>query len=71
MSELYWAGSINANDFFKVGQTIRQTNWKLQDETKNDFIPSNDFLFYNQVLDLSLAVRAIPKRYQIICQNCL
>src|SRR5690606_12756596 len=42
---------------------IREGNWKTQQEAGIDLIPSNDFSFYDQVLDLSLTVGAIPARY--------
>ncbi|GIZ09134.1 5-methyltetrahydropteroyltriglutamate--homocysteine S-methyltransferase [Flavobacterium sp. UMI-01] len=62
-NELYWSGKIPADELLKVGKNIRETNWKLQSEIGIDYIPSNDFSFYDQVLDLSLTVGAIPKRY--------
>ncbi|WP_418264100.1 5-methyltetrahydropteroyltriglutamate--homocysteine S-methyltransferase [Flavobacterium faecale] len=62
-NELYWSGKIPADELLKVGKNIREANWKLQSETGIDYIPSNDFSFYDQVLDLSLTVGAIPKRY--------
>lgn len=61
--ELYWAGKISADKLDEVGKKIRSENWKLQNEAGIDLIPSNDFSFYDQVLDLSLTVGAIPKRY--------
>lgn len=61
--EQYWAGKITVEELLKTGQSIRQHNWKLQKEASIDLIPSNDFSFYDQVLDMSLSVGAIPERY--------
>ena len=62
--EQYWSGKINLDDLHQVGSAIRQSNWKLQQEAGIDLIPSNDFSFYDQVLDMSLTFNAIPDRYQ-------
>lgn len=62
-SELYWAGKISVEELIDAGKEIRLTNWKLQAEAGIDLIPSNDFSFYDQVLDLTLTLGAIPERY--------
>lgn len=64
--EQYWTGKIELNDLLKVGKTISQSNWKLQQEAGIDLIPCNDFSYYDQVLDMTLTVGAIPERYQEI-----
>jgi 5-methyltetrahydropteroyltriglutamate--homocysteine methyltransferase len=63
-SELYWAGKISVDELIETGKDIRRRNWHLQKEAGVDLIPSNDFSFYDQVLDLTLTVGAIPQRYQ-------
>ncbi len=68
-SEQYWAGKIPVEELLKTGREIRQHNWQLQKEAGIDLIPSNDFSFYDQVLDMSLTVGAIPKRYQVAVFN--
>jgi 5-methyltetrahydropteroyltriglutamate--homocysteine methyltransferase len=68
-SELYWSGKITANELFEVGKSIRATNWQLQSKLGVDLIPSNDFSFYDHVLDLTLTVGAIPKRYNEIAKT--
>ena len=62
-SEAYWAGKISAEELLEAARTIRENNWKTQQEAGIDLIPSNDFSFYDQVLDLTLTVGAIPARY--------
>jgi len=68
-SELYWAGKITANELLHVGKNIRATNWQLQADAGIDLIPSNDFSFYDQVLDLTLTLGAIPNRYSEIAKT--
>ena len=64
--EQYWTGKIDVNDLLEVGKTITQNNWNLQQEAGIDLIPCNDFSYYDQVLDMTLTVGAIPERYQEI-----
>jgi 5-methyltetrahydropteroyltriglutamate--homocysteine methyltransferase len=68
-SELYWAGKITAEELLAVGKTIRQENWQLQAKSGIDLIPSNDFSFYDQVLDLTLTLGAIPERYDDLART--
>lgn len=48
---------------FKVGREIRAANWKLQKDAGVDVIASNDFSFYDQILDLEVLFNVIPERY--------
>lgn len=63
-SEQYWSGKIPVQQLLQTGSTIRQQNWQIQKNAGIDLIPCNDFSFYDQVLDTSLMVGAIPGRYQ-------
>lgn len=62
--ESYWAGKTSADDLLAVGKNIRKDNWQLQKTQGADIIPSNDFAFYDQVLDHSVLFNAIPPKYQ-------
>ena len=64
VNELYWAGKISAENLLAAGSAIRKENWQLQAENGIDLIPSNDFSLYDQVLDLTLTLGAIPERYE-------
>lgn len=64
--EQYWLGKITLDELLDVGKNIRQNNWKLQQEAGIDLIPCNDFSFYDQVLDMTLTLGAIPERYEEI-----
>jgi 5-methyltetrahydropteroyltriglutamate--homocysteine methyltransferase len=67
--ELYWAGKTTLKNLYQVGRNLRQENWQLQKDAGIDIIPSNDFSFYDQVLDMSLTVSAIPERYHEVILN--
>lgn len=62
-SELYWSGTITADELIATGKSIRKEHWELQHKAGIDLIPSNDFSFYDQVLDLSLMLGVIPEQY--------
>ncbi|MBV2226322.1 5-methyltetrahydropteroyltriglutamate--homocysteine S-methyltransferase [Sphingobacterium mizutaii] len=62
-NEAYWAKKISTEELLQAGLKIRESNWKTQKDAGIELIPSNDFSFYDQVLDLSLTVGAIPARY--------
>lgn len=61
--EQYWAGKIVLEELLTVGRNICNQNWNIQKEAGIDLIPCNDFSYYDQVLDMSLIVGAIPTRY--------
>jgi len=65
-NESYWAGQSTLTELLNTAADIRAFNWKLQKEAGVNWIPSNDFSFYDQVLDMSLMVGAIPERYHDI-----
>ncbi|HLN19539.1 MAG TPA: 5-methyltetrahydropteroyltriglutamate--homocysteine S-methyltransferase [Bacteroidales bacterium] len=62
-SEAFWAEKISADELEKTGMEIRLTNWKFQKDAGIDLIPSNDFSFYDQVLDMIMTVGAVPTEY--------
>ena len=43
---------------------MRKRHWTYQKEAKIDFIASNDFSLYDNMLDSSILLGAIPKRFQ-------
>ena len=67
--EQYWSGKTSLEELVKTGRKIRQHNWQSQKDAGIDLIPSNDFSFYDQVLDMSLIVGAIPERYHEVILN--
>lgn len=63
VTESYWQGKVSVEDLLAKGKELRAHNWKLQQAAGVDIIPSNDFSYYDQVLDLSLLFNVIPDRY--------
>ncbi len=64
--EKYWHGKIHVEELKLTARKIRQENWEIQQLYGIDFIPSNDFCFYDQVLDASITYGCIPERYSEI-----
>lgn len=64
--EAYWSGKSDATSLQRVAQELRARHWKLQREAGIEFPPSNDFSFYDQVLDTAFALGAIPRRFKQI-----
>jgi 5-methyltetrahydropteroyltriglutamate--homocysteine methyltransferase len=62
-TEGYWRGEKSADDLASIARQIRLENWKLMQDAGIDLIPSNDFSYYDQVLDTIALVGAVPERY--------
>ncbi|MEK0306614.1 5-methyltetrahydropteroyltriglutamate--homocysteine S-methyltransferase [Bifidobacterium favimelis] len=62
--EGYWKGSLDLDGMRAVARDLRASHWRLQKEAGIDLIPSNDFSYYDQVLDTSMLLGAVPRRYR-------
>jgi 5-methyltetrahydropteroyltriglutamate--homocysteine methyltransferase len=61
--EAFWAGKRTEADLLATAKTLRAEHWKLQQSAGIDFIPSNDFALYDQVLDALVLLGATPERF--------
>ncbi len=61
--EAFWSGKTTENELLSVGQVLRANHWVLQKQSGIGHIPSNDFSFYDHVLDTVSMVGAVPRRY--------
>lgn len=62
--ESYWASSIGRDALLAAASELRTIHWRIQQEAGMDLIPCNDSSLYDQVLDHTLMVGAIPSRYR-------
>ncbi len=62
-SEKYFRGEIDQAELEKVAKQIRLYDLDLQKKSGLDFIPSNDFSYYDGVLDTAFLLNAVPERY--------
>ncbi|MRG47647.1 5-methyltetrahydropteroyltriglutamate--homocysteine S-methyltransferase [Chitinophaga sp. SYP-B3965] len=61
--EQYWQGRISRTELFVTAKRLQEEHWAIQQQAGMDLIPCNDFSFYDQVLDMTLLLGAIPDRY--------
>ena len=62
--EKYWSKQTDFNEVKFVAESLRKRHWNYQKEAKIDFISSNDFSYYDNMLDTSILLGAIPKRFE-------
>jgi 5-methyltetrahydropteroyltriglutamate--homocysteine methyltransferase len=61
--ESFWSGASDEKALRDTAAELRAANWARQKKLGVTVIPSNDFSFYDQVLDTSVMVGAIPEIY--------
>ena len=49
--EAFWKGEQDFDQLQSAAKQIRKENWQFQQENGIQHIPSNDFSFYDHVLD--------------------
>lgn len=64
ISEKYFRGEVTKEELQQVAKALRAEHWKFQKSAGIDLIPSNDFSFYDGVLDTAVLFNVIPKKYQ-------
>jgi 5-methyltetrahydropteroyltriglutamate--homocysteine methyltransferase len=62
--ESFWSGASDEKALIEAGAGLRAANWARQKKLGVSVIPSNDFSFYDQMLDTSVMVGAIPDIYR-------
>ncbi|KAK3673820.1 methionine-synthesizing 5-methyltetrahydropteroyltriglutamate--homocysteine methyltransferase [Recurvomyces mirabilis] len=62
-TEAYWGDKLSKDELLAEGKRLRLEHWKIQKDAGVDIIPSNDFAYYDHVLDHIQMFNAIPERY--------
>jgi 5-methyltetrahydropteroyltriglutamate--homocysteine methyltransferase len=62
-TEAYWDGAGSREDLEATAQALRLEAWTRMRDAGIDLIPSNTFSYYDQVLDTTAMVGAVPERY--------
>ena len=65
-SEKYFKGEIGESALKFTASSIRKENWLVQKEAGITYISSNDFSFYDNVLDTAVLFNIIPGRYKAL-----
>ncbi|MEN6325908.1 MAG: 5-methyltetrahydropteroyltriglutamate--homocysteine S-methyltransferase [Syntrophomonas sp.] len=63
-TEKYFEGVITKVELEDTASLLRQRHWQTQKENGIDFIASNDFSFYDNMLDTAVLLNIIPQRYR-------
>ena len=61
--EGYWSGKRTADELEATAAGVRAASWRQQTDAGLDLIPVNDFSLYDQMLDMSILLGAIPGRF--------
>lgn len=62
--EAYWRGELNQSEFLQRCQSLRQQNWQTQQQAGIEILPVGDFSHYDHVLNTSLYLGIVPKRFE-------
>ena len=63
--EKYFRGEISEEELKQTAKQLRKKHWLEQNGI--DFIPSNDFSYYDNMLDTAVLFNIIPERYKNLC----
>jgi 5-methyltetrahydropteroyltriglutamate--homocysteine methyltransferase len=62
-TESFWKGAITEAELQKTAADLRREHIRLQKERGVSVVPSNDFSFYDRMLDTAFLFGAVPPRY--------
>lgn len=61
--EAYWAGQLSQQELLDTGKALRARHWDLQNKAGLDTVPVGDFAWYDQILEWSTLLGAVPARF--------
>ena len=61
--ENYWAKKSDFKEVQKVAKALKQKHWNYQKDAGIEYISSNDFSLYDNMLDMAVTLNAVPKRF--------
>ncbi|KAK1282872.1 5-methyltetrahydropteroyltriglutamate--homocysteine methyltransferase [Acorus calamus] len=62
--EAFWDGKSSVEELQNVAKDLRISIWKQMADAGTKFIPSNTFSYYDQMLDTTAMLGAVPPRYE-------
>ena len=62
--EQYWAKQIDFKEVEYLASQLKKRHWNYQKDAKIIYISSNDFSYYDNMLDTSILLGAIPQRFE-------
>ena len=67
--ESFWAKKCSFEEVEKVASELKKRHWEQQKNAGIEYISSNDFSLYDNMLDTIVMLGAIPKRFQHLCDE--
>ena len=61
--EAYWRGELDRDALEASARELRARHWQAQRDAGLDLVTVGDFAFYDQVLNVSAMVGAVPTRF--------
>ena len=68
-SEKYFRKEISVEELEKVAKGLKIMHWNLQQAAGITHIPSNDFSYYDNLLDVTVLLNALPNGYKKLGLN--
>ncbi len=62
--ESFWVDKCSFDEVQKVASELKKRHWEYQKNAGIEYISSNDFSLYDNMLDTAVMLGAIPKRFQ-------
>ncbi|MFO1418154.1 MAG: 5-methyltetrahydropteroyltriglutamate--homocysteine S-methyltransferase [Methylotetracoccus sp.] len=59
--EAYWNGTLDQAGLYETGKRLRERHWRQQGGL--DLVPVGDFAYYDQMLNMSALLGAVPERF--------
>jgi len=69
--ENYWSGKTDFLEVKRVASALKAKHWNYQKDAGIDYIASNDFSYYDNILDTAVMLGAIPKRFKELKDEAL
>ena len=62
--ENYWSKQTSFEEVKELASQLKQRHWNYQKKAGIEYIASNDFSLYDNMLDMAVTLNAIPKRFK-------
>lgn len=68
-SEKYFRGETGSEELMETAGKLRREHWEVQRDSGIQYISSNDFSLYDNMLDTAVLLNAIPEKYSKLNLN--
>ncbi|HNY28670.1 MAG TPA: 5-methyltetrahydropteroyltriglutamate--homocysteine S-methyltransferase, partial [Candidatus Sumerlaeota bacterium] len=68
--ESYWNGATSPQDLDAVCDQLKRRHWQIQKDAGLSFVATGDFSLYDQMLDVTFMLGAVPDRFRENAPAC-